>query len=464
MNLERCAVSLTTSAPAAAPARAGSVTLAISCAAPLLVLIDYTVPMVTLPETATALGAGATGPAWILNGISLGLAALLLVAGGIADDYGRRRTFVIGMAVLAISTAAGAVAPNATVFVLARLVQGGASAALLAASLGAIGHAYPTGHERLRASGLYGSMLSLGVAAGPLISAGVAAVAGWRAIYWAIALAAAALTLLAARLLPESRAERPRRLDGPGVVTLSLGLAALVAGITEGRQGWARPIVPIAFGAAAVLIAAFVVIENRRRDPLLDLGLLRRPLFLVSTGGALIAGFGIVGLMSYLPTTLQLAHGLTPVDTALLFGAWSGVSFLTALLARRLRVTARTRLVAGLLLSAAGYLPLLGLAGQWSPARVVAGLVIAGVGYGLVNASLTHLSIESVPHSRVSMGSGANNTARYVGSSLGVAVTAVLVGGEGLRHGIDVALIAFTVLIVLTALATLAVRREPAQG
>jgi MFS family permease len=439
-------------------ARTGGTILAVCCAAPLLTLIDYTVPMVTLPETAAGLGAGPTGPAWILNGIALGLAAVLLAAGGIADARGRKRTYVAGMAALALSTAVSALAWNTPIFVAARLVQGAAGAALLAASLGVIGHAYPSGHERLRASGLYGSMLSLGVATGPLISAGFAAVAGWRGVYWAIAAAAAVLTVAAARLLPESRADRPRRLDGPGAIVLGLGLAALVAAVTEGRQGWTRPVVLLAFAAAALLITAFVSIERRRREPLLDLALLRRPLFLVSTGGALVAGFAVVGLLSYLPTALQLAHGFTPIDTALLFSVWSGVSFVTALLARRLSVTARTRLVSGLLLSVLGTLVMYGLTATWSAPRVIAGLIVAGVGYGLINASLTHLSIESVPHAQVSMGSGAGNTARYVGSSLGVAVTTVLVGQWGPRTGIDITIVAYALVTVAAALAFRAAR------
>ncbi len=219
---------------------------------------------------------------------------------------------------------------------------------------------------------------------------------------------------------------------------LGRGLAALVAAITEGRQGWTRPVVLLAFAAAALLITAFVSIEHRRREPLLDLSLLRRPLFLVSTGGALVTGFAVVGLLSYLPTALQLARGFTPIGTALLFSVWSGVSFVTALLARRLSVTARTRLVSGLLLSVLGTLVMYGLTATWSAPRVIAGLVVAGVGYGLINASLTHLSIESVPHAQVSMGSGAGNTARYAGSSMGVAVTTVLVGQWGPRTGIDI--------------------------
>ncbi|MET8139754.1 MFS transporter [Sphaerisporangium sp. NPDC005288] len=448
-----------------APPRSGKTprtTLAVACAAPLLALLNYTVPMVTLPETAQALGAGPTGPAWILNAVSLGLAALLLVAGAIADDHGRRRTFVAGTATLAAGGVVAALAPTTLVFVLARLVQGGASAALLAASLGIIGHAFPAGHDRVRATGLYGAMLGLGVALGPLVSGVLATAASWRGVYWTVALSAAVLAVVAHRSLPESRAAEPRRVDVPGVVTLSLGLAALIAGVIEGRLGWGRPVVLWAFAAAVVLPAAFAVIETRRREPMLDMGLFRRPPFLVATGGALVTGFALIGLMSYLPTVLQVTRGMTPLGSAALFSIWSGLSFVAALQARRFLPHARARLALGLALSGVGTPMLLGLVTGWSWWKIVLGLAVSGVGSGLVNAALTHLAIESVPQHRVSMGSGANNTARYVGSSLGVAMIAAIVGGHGPAGGIDIGIAVCSALMLVTALAVALVRTHRA--
>ncbi|MEV5407355.1 MFS transporter [Thermopolyspora sp. NPDC052614] len=440
------------------PATARS-TLVVSCAALLLVLINYTVPAVTLPLTAAGLGAGVTGPVWILNGVTLGMAALLLIAGVIADDRGRRRTYLGGMALFAVASVAAAAAPGTAVFVTARVLQGAASAALLAAGLGAVGHAYPAGPERLKATGRYGAMLGLGILIGPFVASGVTAVAGWRGTYWLIAVAAVLLLVLGARLLPESRADRPRSLDLPGVVTLGLGLAALLTGITEGRLGWTRPIVPIALGLAAVLFLAFTLIERRRAEPMLDLSLLRRPLFAVASAGAFVVGLAVVGPMTFLPTVLQLAHGVTPFGTAVLSSVWSGASFLVALQARRVRLGGRALLALGMLLSAAGYLPLLGIGGHWSPPLTVLGLLIAGVGSGFINAALTHLSIESVPPSQGSMGAGANSTARYVGSALGIAAIASVAGLRGFADGVGITLLAGAALVALTALATFLVRR-----
>ncbi|WP_067130707.1 MFS transporter [Microtetraspora malaysiensis] len=439
-----------------APLRARPATLAVACAAPLLALINYTAPMVTLPEAARALDAGPTGPVWMLNAVTLGLAVSLLLAGGLADDHGRRRVYVIGMASLAVSSAIVALAGGVPTFVLGRFAQGVSSAALLAASLGVVGEVVPPGPERVRATGRYGAMLGLGIAIGPLVSGGLAALSSWRGVYWLTAACSVVLAVLAARTLPARTEPRPeqqagRRLDVPGAVTLTLGLAALVTGVTEARLGWSRPVVLTALAAAAVLLTLFALVEVRRPAPLIDMGLFRRPSFLVATGGALVTGIAIVGLMSYLPTVLQSALGMTQLATAAVFAFWSGTSFVAALLAPRLRLAARGRLALGLLLSAAGSLALLGTMAHWSAPRALAGLLVAGIGSGLVNASLTHLAIESVPRHRASMGSGANNTARYVGSSVGAALTAAVTAGQGLAAGTDLMIVACAAAAALTA-------------
>ncbi|MFI0418155.1 MFS transporter [Spongiactinospora sp. 9N601] len=186
----------------------------------------------------------------------------------------------------------------------------------------------------------------------------------------------------------------------------------------------------------------------------------RRPLFLVSTGGTLVTGVAVIGFLSYLPTALQLAHGISALTTALLLSAWSGMSFLTALQARRLRVRPAVLLAAGLLIAAAGALPLIGAAGpapSWP--RIALTLAAAGAGSGLINAAVTHLSIESVPAERASMGAGAGNTARYAGAAIGVAAMNALTGTLGLSTAMNTGVIAAAAIAALAALATLALTR-----
>ncbi len=407
------------------------VTLVVASAATLLVLINYTAPMTVLSPIATSLHASLSGQIWILSGISLGLAALLLTAGSLADDYGRKRVFVIGTAVMAAATLACALSNSTWLLVVARIVQGCASASLTAASLGLIGDAYPTGPDRIRATGIWGAMVGLGIAIGPVFSAALAQVAGWRAVFWVIGAAAVAV-LLGALRLAESRSAAPRRIDVPGVLTFSLGVTLLLAALIEGRLGWGQPHVLGLFAGSVVLLAAFVAVEARAREPMMDLSLLRSPAFVAASLGALFTGLAIIGLMSYLPTVLERSLHLAPLGAGAVLAIWSGTSFVVALEARRLAPHLRSRhqLALGMLLCALGEVAMLGMSEQSAWFRLAPGLVIAGLGSGLLNAALARLAVESVPPGRGGMGSGANNTARYVGSSIGVAIVVAVVASS----------------------------------
>jgi MFS family permease len=435
-----------TEAPVRVRAKTGGI-LAVTGMAPLLVLMNYSTPLIMVPQTAAHLGAGASGQVWIMSSISLGLAALLLVAGGLADDYGRKRVFVTGAALLAVSSAVGAAAPNTLVFVLARIVQGMASAALLVTSLGIMGHAFPAGPARLRATSLYGAMMGAGVAAGPLLGGALEPMAGWNASYWIYMLVAALLAPAAMAVLPESRAEHPRRLDVGGVLTLGLGLAALLAAITEGRQGWLRGSVVALFAVATVLITAFVVIEVRTRQPLLEPALFRRPLFLLATIAAVIQGLAVIGLMSDFAIVLEHRQAFTPLAAACVVACWSGTAFLVSLQVKKVPLSSGRLLAVGFLCTVIGDLLLLGVTARWSWPHGTAGLLVAGAGYGITNTGLTRLAIDSVPADRAGIGSGANNTARYIGSAVGIPIVVAVVSVAGF----DTALWICAGLLALTA-------------
>ncbi|MDQ1045872.1 MFS transporter [Streptomyces sp. V4I2] len=431
-------------------------TLALTSAATAVALMTYTAPMVTLPETAAALHTPLSAQAWLLNGTPLGLAALLLVAGTLADDYGRRRLFVSGTLALGITTALGALASTTWLFTLARVAQGAASAALLASSLGLIVHAHPTPTARLRATGVWGAFVSGGIALGPVVTG---AIPNWRVAYGVLGAASLIVAALAARTLTESRAPRGGRPDLLGAVTFGLALVALVAALTLGRDGWLRAPVGLLLLAAVLLLGLFAVVERRIRTPMIDLGLFRSPRFLASSLGGLFTGLAVIGLFSFLPALLQQTLGLSAMDTAWLFLLWSGLSFAVALQARRLagRVPHRLQLALGFVLHAAGTLTMLGAldAGSWP--RLLPGLVIAGVGSGLLNAALPLLAVESVPAGRAAMGSGAQQTFRYIGSCAGVALTIALAtstgggGIAGLAHGADIAMVVSAGLALVAA-------------
>ncbi|MFE1270199.1 MFS transporter [Streptomyces sp. NPDC058758] len=427
-----------TPTPAPATTPGGGPTLAVTALATTVALMNYTAPMATLPETAEAFGTPTSAQAWLLNGTPLGLAALLLVAGALADAHGRRRVFLLGTLALGVTTALGAFAGSTALFTAARIAQGAASAAILAGSLGLLADAYPSGRDRIRATGVWGAAVSGGIALGPLL-AGALALVEWRSAYAALGAVALATAALGARTLAKPPAVRPpavrppgggRRPDLAGATTLALALGALLTALTLGRDGWLRPAPALLLLASVALTALFLLVERRVADPMVDPGLLRQPAFRASTVGALFTGLAVIGLFSVLPALLQHGAGLSALAAAGLFVLWSGTAFAVALQARRLagRLSAPYQLALGFVLSAAGVLVLLGTAD--SPAlpwpRLVAGLVVAGAGSGLLNAALPRLAVDSVPPERAAMGSGANNTARYIGSAAGVSLMLAL--------------------------------------
>ncbi|MFD7959626.1 MFS transporter [Streptomyces zaomyceticus] len=470
--------------------------LAVTAAATAVALMNYTAPMLTLPDMAAAFGTPDSARAWLLNGTPLGLAVLLLVAGSLADAHGRRRIFLLGTLALGLTTALGGLAGSTLTFTAARIAQGAASAAVLAGSLGLLAHAYPAGRDRIRATGIWGASVSGGIALGPLL-AGALSLVDWRLAYEALGVAALVIAAVGARTLPDDRAtERPLgagshpgraaggpaptdphpdrttaepatarpRLDLAGATVLGLALAALLTALTLGRDGWLRLPVALLLLASLVLAALFVAVEHRSRTPMVEPALLRRPAFLASTLGALFTGLAVIGLFSVVPALLQAGAGtgpgMSPLGAAWLFVLWSGTAFLVALQSRRLagRLSAPYQLTLGFVLSAAGVLALLGSldgpAGSWP--RLLPGLVVAGAGSGLLNAALPRLAVDSVPPERAAMGSGANNTARYIGSSAGVALMLALAA-----TGPDIAVLVSAALALTGAGITLALGRRP---
>lgn len=257
------------------PARP-SATLAVTGAATAVALMNYTAPMLTLPDTAAAFGTPESARAWLLNGTPLGLAVLLLVAGSLADAHGRRRVFLLGTLALGVTTGLGAFAGSTLAFTLARIAQGAASAAVLAGSLGLLADAYPSGRDRIRATAIWGASVSGGIALGPLL-AGALSLVDWRLAYAVLGLGALVIAAAGTYGLPRDTTQRPVRTrpDIPGAVALGLALAALLTALTLGRDGWLRAPVGLLFLTAVALTAIFAAVEHRSRTPMLDLALLR---------------------------------------------------------------------------------------------------------------------------------------------------------------------------------------------
>lgn len=442
--------------------------LTVAALGTFLSLVCFTLPVAALNPIAASLGSGGSGRTWILSSMSIGLGAALLSTGTLSDDFGRRRTFETGLLVLVVGAVASALASGTLVFVLARVVQGLGAAAVIASSLGIIAVCFPPGPERAAASGVWGAGVGAGIAVGPLLSSGLDAVHTWRDAYGVLAVAALAVAVVARRQVEESRSAEGRRLDVPGVLLLASGMSALLAALVEGRQDWSAP-PALGLGAAAVLLlAGFVAVEGRSRMPMLDLTLFRHPPFVAATLAALATGAGVIALMSYLSGFLGLALHESALTAALLLLLWSATSIVTALLARRIpaTVSGRTQLAGGLLGVAVGQALTLGVGTGSTWAHFVPGLFVAGVASGVLNAALGREAVASVPPGRGSVGSGANNTARYVGSAVGVTVVAVIgtrtPTPAGLVAGWDHAAVFAVAVSVLGALVVFASRDRSA--
>ena len=423
--------------------------LAVAALATVLALVAFTAPLATVGSVAAALGSDVAGRTWILSSMGIGLGAALLTAGALADDRGRRRVLVAGLVLLAASSIAAAVAGGTLPFVLARVAQGLGAAAVVAASLGLVAHWFEAGPARAAASGVWGASVGAGIALGPLLASSLDRWASWREVYWLVALATVVLAGLAQRGLEETRSHERRPLDVPGALLLALSTVTFLAALVEGRTGWGRPEVLVLLGVAAAAAVGFAVVEGRVPSPMVDLQLLRNGRFVAATAAGLATGAGIIGLLSFLPGFLALALGLAPTTAAVLFLTWSGTSVVFALLARRVPASwsGRAQLAGALVVVAIGQLALSGLTPGESWVRFVPGLLVAGVGSGVLNAALGREAVASVPQGRGGMGSGANNTARYLGSSVGVTVVSVVVaahtstgtGSAGLLSGWNVA-------------------------
>jgi EmrB/QacA subfamily drug resistance transporter len=411
--------------------------LPVLLAGTFLVVLDFFVVNVALPAIQTGLHTGASTLEWVVAGYGLTFAVFLITAGRLADHFGRRRVFALGLAAFVLASAACGLAPDPLVLIIARLVQGGAAAAVSATVLAIIGVTY-TGSDRARAISAYG--MAMGLAAvggqligGALISADVAGL-GWRAIFLVnvpIGLGALAAT----RLVPESRVAGARSLDVVGMLLSALVLTAVTLPLIEGRQdGW--PVWTwISFGCAPILAAALTVQQRRRtaqaQAPLFAPELLRVPAFRAGLLVQLVYWCSQAPLYLVLALYLQEGRGLSALRSGLVFLALA-VGYLAtsmrapALLVRfgpKVLIAGATTLTVGLA-GACGTVAAIGVDGSsW---LLVPALTAVGAGLGLCITPLTMTVLSHATPQQAGIVSGALSTAQQVGNTIGVAVTGLI--------------------------------------
>lgn len=412
-------------------------TLVIVVASTFVSMLAYAGPLgnaVTLNRAMEASPAGAT---WILASMSAGLAATLLVAGAVADRVGALRVFMWGAAAFVVANAVNALADATPVFVGARVVAGFGATGMIATGLSLAAAADPDGRHRSTTATGWSVAMGAGIALGPILTGLFDLMDAWRWFYGLLALVGVVL-LLAARssLTDVPRVISARRLDVVGFIILTVLLGVLVTAIVEIRASGAITAL-VLFAVAAVLLLALGVSQRVGTARLVDPSLFTHRPFLGATIAAFGTGLGVIAAMSFCCTVIVAGLGASTLRSAAVLAAWSGTSALAALVFVRIshRLSGAVQLVIGLLGVAVGLAALSGLSVDDRPERLLPGLIVTGIATGLLNAGLARQAIGTVPPDATAMGAGANNTARYLGSTIGVSVASVIATGGGIVGG-----------------------------
>jgi EmrB/QacA subfamily drug resistance transporter len=411
--------------------------LAICALSLFLVGLDTTIVNVGLPSIGRGLDAGTRSLEWIVDAYTVVFASLLISSGALADRFGRRRVFQCGLAVFGAASLACALAPSLGVLVAARSVQGAGASMLSPVALAIVVNAMPDPRERAQAIGVWASVFGLSMAAGPVTGGALITAFGWRSVFWINAPVIAAAVILSALLVPESRAQRARRLDLPGQALLTVAVSVCVAVFIEGpRIGWASPLAWAGYLITVAAAAGFTLAELHRREPLMDLGLFRRPAFTTAVLGA-VAVFAALNVTLLLNTLyLQHARGWTPLAAGLAtlpmaLGA-TACAPLSGNLAGR-RGPRLPLLLAGAFITA-GALCLAGLRQDTGIPLLLLAYLLIGTGFGFANAPITNTAVSGLPPARAGVAGAITSTARQVGSAIGIAIAGGLAAGASPGH------------------------------
>jgi EmrB/QacA subfamily drug resistance transporter len=433
--------------PSAGPSSVGparGVVLAVCCVSVLLVGIDMTAVNLALPSIGREFHTGASGLSWIIDAYTLVLAAFLMFSASTADRIGRKLVFRIGLGVFVLGSALCALAPSLGWLIAFRALQGLGGSMLNPVAMAILSSVYPEPADRAKAIGVWSGVIGLSLALGPIVGGAlVDSPLGWRGIFLINLPIGLAAIAVAAKVTPESKAARPRRADPPGQALIALTLAGLVFGVIEGpKLGWSTPAIIVPLAAAAVALAAFLVVEFRRSEPLLDPRFFRSVPFSAANLIAVLS-FGSLGAFLYLNSIyLQEARGYSPLDAGLLMLPLAVVSVLWG--PRNGKILGRhgsriPLLIAGTALTAAAV-----ILTQISLTTPIAWLLVAyalmGLGNSAVGAPITHTAVAGMPREQAGAAAGVSSATRQIGQTVGVAIAGVtLAAGSSSRAALAAA-------------------------
>jgi len=403
--------------------RERTATLVVVSTGLFMLLLDLTVVYVALPSVRSSLHASLSELQWVIDVYAMALAATLLASGALADIVGRRRILCVGLAIFSLASLACGLVQTAPELIVGRAVQGIGGAMIFATSFAIVGVTFE-GPARGTAFGVLGSVAAVAAALGPLVGGAFTELLGWPAIFFANVPLGAAALVVALRSVPETRRPDPPPVDWVGTVLLCALLGLLAFALLRGNDaGWGSAPIVALFGGAAVCLVAFVLVEQRRREPLLDPRLLRRPTFLGVSLVAFAQAAALFGLLLYLSIYVQGVLEYSPLKTGLcllpmplaavppgLAAAWLGARF-----------PPRALLAGGLLLIAVGITLFLRVEPTDGWLQMLPAFVLAGTGLGLINPPLAAAAVDVVPSGRAGLGSGTNATFRQAGIVLAIA-------------------------------------------
>ena len=428
--------------------------LIVASAGFFLITLDTLIINVALTQIEAGLGGGAIGQQWVIDGYTLFFAAFLLLAGNLTERWGAKPTYLVGMALFALTSLACGLAPSIGVLIAARCGQGLGAALMLPASMALIRERFPDSAERARALGVWAVGGAVAAAAGPLLG-GILTTIDWRWVFHVNVPVCLGMAVLLLTVGPSPRRAAP--FDWYGQVLSLLGLAALVYGLIEGGAvGFADPGVIATLAVAAVSFVAFVLVEGRRRHPMIPLGLFRP----VAMRVALAAGFAYLvawyGTVFVVSLYLQQHLGLAPLLAGLAFLPSALLSIPGNLVSGPLtnRFGVRVPMLLGFGLVLLGVTGIASTASLGLPWLTAAFVVPVGAGGSIAMPAATSLVLATVPADRAGTASAVFNTFRQVGGALAIAVFgALLAGPRGFVIGMQTSLAIAALVVLVTMLA-----------
>ncbi|MHA7209207.1 MFS transporter [Arthrobacter sp. MDT1-65] len=409
--------------------------LAIVALAQLTVVLDGTIVNIALPQAQAELGMSDSDRSWVVTLYALTFGALLLLGGRVADFWGRKRSFLLGMGGFALASALGGIATSGDMLLVARGLQGAFAALLAPAALAILSVTFPGGKDRVRAFAVYGTIAGGGAAVGLLLGGVLTEYTSW---HWCllvnvpIAVVAIAVGI---PVLRESRADGSTRYDVPGAVLVSLGLASVVYGFSRAEAGWIRPDTLGFLALGVVLLALFVLVESRAAHPLLPLRIVTNRARAGAYLSSIAVGAALLGALLYLTLHFQIVLGMSPLVSGLASLPMTAAIIVSAGFVSRLLPTVGPRILmtAGPLIAAAGLLLLSRITVGGSYAlEVLPAQILLGIGLALVFVPLQNVALLGIAPRDSGVASAAVTATQQIGGSIGTAVfTALYTAGAG---------------------------------